>query len=391
MDSKQQSHLADLVARRLSGQLSAVEESELDSLLANHPELRDRYQALLSRQDLVARYRAYSETKIPLERMAASEMPAEASVAETSHGFLKSRRLLFRAGLAVAAMLVVTWVLWPTSMPLANGELAETLSALTENDADSASESTSQTISTVAKAASGSVVASAEQAIDTALLTLPEQDLLTAEGMVVKRHNKDFWLTLDDGTRVHLSYNSQITYPVHFPAAGAREVQLSGAAYFAVAPDADRPFVVHTAQGEVRDYGTEFDVATLGGKTQVVLLSGKVGVAPSSQDAETLLKPEQMAVWSPSQPVKLTTVDTTPYRAWNADRFTFDECTLDDLMMVVGRWYGFRVRYARQELRHQRFSGIISRRDDVQATLRAIATIADLHLSTQGQELLIDK
>ena len=75
--------------------------------------------------------------------------------------------------------------------------------------------------------------------------------------------NKEYWVTLDDGTLVHLNDNSRLIYPEQF--GDRRDVILDGEAYFMVAKDKSRQFVVHTPQGDVRVHGTEFMVNTRDG------------------------------------------------------------------------------------------------------------------------------
>ncbi|MBR1463232.1 MAG: FecR domain-containing protein [Prevotella sp.] len=87
------------------------------------------------------------------------------------------------------------------------------------------------------------------------------KDQLLAAKRITTRHDKEFWLTLDDGTLVHLNYNTRLIYPEKF-GRGDRNVILDGEAYFMVAKDKSRPFIVHTPNGDVKVYGTEFNVNT---------------------------------------------------------------------------------------------------------------------------------
>ena len=87
-----------------------------------------------------------------------------------------------------------------------------------------------------------------------------------ADSVASGRQNKvstprggEFRITLGDGTQVWLNAESELSYPVVF-AGGRREVELRGEAYFEVARDAARPFIVKTAAMDVRVLGTSFNV-----------------------------------------------------------------------------------------------------------------------------------
>lgn len=87
-------------------------------------------------------------------------------------------------------------------------------------------------------------------------------DEITESSLRTKK-DKEFWMVLDDGTYVHLNYNTTLIYPNHF-VGSERKVKLKGEAYFIVANDSKkRPFIVETANGDVHDYGTEFNVNTM--------------------------------------------------------------------------------------------------------------------------------
>src|SRR5207237_9972361 len=61
-------------------------------------------------------------------------------------------------------------------------------------------------------------------------------------------------IELADGTRIVLSVDSKLRVPVDYGVT-ARAVYLEGEAYFAIAPDAARPFAGHAGQGIMRDMG----------------------------------------------------------------------------------------------------------------------------------------
>ena len=84
-----------------------------------------------------------------------------------------------------------------------------------------------------------------------------EEVAATDNNKLVTYDDSEFWLTFEDGTKVHLNYNTTLKYPSHFSTV-SRTVYLDGEAYFQIAKDDKRPFRVITANGIVKQYGTSF-------------------------------------------------------------------------------------------------------------------------------------
>ena len=203
---------------------------------------------------------------------------------------------------------------------------------------------------------------------------------------ITTRHDKEFWLTLDDGTLVHLNYNTRLIYPEEF-GRGDRNVILDGEAYFMVAKDKSRPFIVHTTNGDVKVYGTEFNVNT-SHSTSVVLVKGSVSVTPTG-GREIMLKPGQQLTLTDNQP-SVTQVDTAPYVAWNEGKFFFEEWPLERIMQVIARWYGREVEFTTDEIKQQRYSGNFDRYEDIRPTMEAIETITGLKITFAPDRLIIE-
>lgn len=219
-------------------------------------------------------------------------------------------------------------------------------------------------------------------------------------------HNKEYWVTLPDGSLVHLNYNSRLIYPEKF--GDRRDVILDGEAYFMVAKDKSRQFVVHTPQGEIRVYGTEFwvktdykatapraneDAATgettgQTGETVVALVRGTIGFTPAD-GREQMLKPGQELTAVNSQ-LTVTDVDTTPYTAWNTGLFVFENSTLEHLMDVLAQWYDIKkVNYTDDKLRKIHFTGNLKRYGSAERIMKAIMMACDVNIVLQNDTLSV--
>ena len=86
-------------------------------------------------------------------------------------------------------------------------------------------------------------------------------------------------IRLEDGSEILLNAGSTVAYPQQFTTA-IREVYLEGEAFFEIAPDAARPFIVKTKEMDVRVLGTSFNVRAHPDMDQakVTVASGKVSV-----------------------------------------------------------------------------------------------------------------
>lgn len=205
-----------------------------------------------------------------------------------------------------------------------------------------------------------------------------------SEATQISTHiDKEGWVRLDDGTVVHLNSGSRIIYPEHF-GRGDRDVILDGEAYFMVATDRSRPFVVHTTHGDIREYGTEFNVSARNGSvaTEVVLVSGSIGVTPVGR-REKMMQPGTLCRMSTTA-CDISPTDTEPYRAWNTGKIEFHDWTLERIMRIVGRWYNCKIEYADDSLKTERLSGMFDRYDSPATTLQALQTVTGLHFEIAG-------
>jgi ferric-dicitrate binding protein FerR (iron transport regulator) len=206
--------------------------------------------------------------------------------------------------------------------------------------------------------------------------------------------DKEYWVTLDDGTLVHLNYDSRLIYPEKF--GDRRDVILEGEAYFMVAKDKSRQFVVHTPQGDVKVYGTEFNVNTRSkggdgndnGGLSVVLVKGSVSFTPARGKEQMLTPGQELSIVNAQ--LSINEVDTAPYVAWNEGKFFFEEWPLERIMEVMARWYGREVEFKSDDIKQLKYSGNFDRYEDIHPTMEAIETITGLKITLTPDKIIIE-
>ena len=89
--------------------------------------------------------------------------------------------------------------------------------------------------------------------------------------------NQTETISLPDGSVASLNENSTVEFPSHFPK-GIRKVKLTGEAFFEVAKNDDKPFLIETKNFDIKVVGTAFNVRldSKNGLEEVEVKEGKV-------------------------------------------------------------------------------------------------------------------
>lgn len=150
-------------------------------------------------------------------------------------------------------------------------------------------------------------------------------------------------IQLSDGTRIKLNANTKISYPENF-ADSIREVTVDGEAYFDVARDPKRPFIVHTSHATTQVIGTSFNIHTTQEAFAVTLVEGKVNVSlPNGQTA--LLSPnEQATVSRGSDNIAMQKVSVEKYIGWKDNALHFDHITVREAFGLIEDWYNVEIK-----------------------------------------------
>lgn len=167
---------------------------------------------------------------------------------------------------------------------------------------------------------------------------------------------------LADGTVVDLGGNSAIKLDT---AAQERFVTLlAGEAFFDVAPDPVRPFVVNAGGVELRVLGTAFDVQMTSTSTTVALLRGSVEVRPSAgQKARRLSPGERLEVDHDSGAVTIDTVSPENIGGWRQGRVFLTDVSLGTVVEMIQRYHPAWISIPDQSLAAVRVSGLFDLTD----------------------------
>lgn len=180
-------------------------------------------------------------------------------------------------------------------------------------------------------------------------------------------------ITLTDGTNVWLNARTSLSYPVKFSKKN-RQVVLDGEAYFDVAKDNNKPFIVQTEKYNVEVLGTKFDVDAYSeaGEFATTLMSGSVRVSSAANPEETLtLKPDNK-VYLKDGKLHVTTVDDYNSYRWKEGLICFKNATFISIMKDFEKYYGLNIQVKNKEVRKFLYTGKFRQTDGIDYALRVL-------------------
>ena len=194
-------------------------------------------------------------------------------------------------------------------------------------------------------------------------------------------------IVLADGTKVYLNAVSSIKYPTQFNG-DQRIVELDGEAYFEVAKNKNKPFIVKSGDQDIEVLGTHFNVHAYDNESVVktTLLEGSVAVNYKNQKA--ILKPGQQSnVSDKFNKITIKQVDTEAAIAWKNGRFKFDNADLKTVMRQLERWYGIKVEY-RGDVSDVRFNGGTFMNKNLSEVLKVLE-LSNIKFKVEGKTIIV--
>ncbi|SMD35135.1 FecR family protein [Reichenbachiella faecimaris] len=193
-------------------------------------------------------------------------------------------------------------------------------------------------------------------------LIFPELQTLNQPHRIVKSNPSGQKSThfLPDGSKVFLNAESSISYSADFEGS-LREIELKGEAYFEVAKNPQKPFVVKSKQFSTTALGTAFNVRAYGAesKLDIALTEGKIKVDSETLGAEYYLKPgEQLSYSSLSKKIEKIPFDKDEITGWKDGLIKFSDANYEEVKNRLGRWFGVNIHSNKQPAEDWRYTGV---------------------------------
>jgi transmembrane sensor len=157
---------------------------------------------------------------------------------------------------------------------------------------------------------------------------------------------KNVLVSLPDGSRIFLNRNSELRYHSSFGDRG-RNVTLTGEAFFEIAPDVSKPFIIDAGNAKVRVVGTSFNIITMNSESavEVFVKTGKVMISNNSGSASLALEPGYIGTIKAETSTRK--INNNPnYLSWNTGLLVYNGQKLNIVFSDLKRVYNMDIEVA---------------------------------------------
>lgn len=158
---------------------------------------------------------------------------------------------------------------------------------------------------------------------------------------VVVAKGERIQMIFQDGTKVYINSDSKLRYPKKF-ALNSREVFLEGEAYFEVAKNKHRPFIVNLNGPAIHVLGTSFNVQDYPENRDIVVCldEGKINLTLPTEKEYPVQPGEKLVYNKENKQCYISRVDDIQHMSiWKQNVIVFKDTPLPEVLKILNRWY----------------------------------------------------
>jgi len=162
---------------------------------------------------------------------------------------------------------------------------------------------------------------------------------------------------LADGTEVMLNVQSKLSFPKSFDPK-ERRVSFEGEAFFRVAKDPKKPFIIESNGIQTKVLGTEFNLNSYKNDSSTTLTLVEGSVAISGLGTEEILQPQE-AINFNSKTGQVSAMAYQPelLTGWMDNILSFENTSLGAVALRLERKYDIQIEFADPSLKEEKITG----------------------------------
>jgi transmembrane sensor len=147
---------------------------------------------------------------------------------------------------------------------------------------------------------------------------------------------------LKDNSTVMLFPGSSMDVPADFNSKD-RKVTLKGRAFFEVAHNLKKPFLVTTGQLLTKDLGTSFEINEAGTTSMITLKTGSVSINAENKELAKLTPGQKLTYQTNSHKFVIEKLDVNKSISWVNGELSYDLTPLDQICHDMEKWYNVKI------------------------------------------------
>ena len=198
-------------------------------------------------------------------------------------------------------------------------------------------------------------------------------------------------IQLIDGTKITLNATSRIIIPSNFNN-DSRLITLEGEAFFDVAPNTEKPFIIKSGDAQIKVLGTSFNVKAYDTDEliAVTVSTGKVNVGFKNENMQLNLVPnEHLVVNKITGGFEKKILTENNYAKWQNGTLFFEKETLQAVVKELNRKYNQQI-ILQTGLEKYIISGMHDNKS-LEAVVKAICYTTKLKFKNSNENILIYK
>lgn len=162
---------------------------------------------------------------------------------------------------------------------------------------------------------------------------------------------------LPDGSKIWMNESSSLVYHKDFNDRTFREVELNGEAFFDVAKNPDKRFVISTGKTLTQVLGTSFNVEeNKNGTISVAVVTGKVSFGPAEDNNKYILLPGDEAQYTKEGVLSRGKYDNTNFLYWKNHQLDFENTSFGEVLKTLEQAYAVEFSVKDQDLLNRKIT-----------------------------------
>lgn len=196
-------------------------------------------------------------------------------------------------------------------------------------------------------------------------------------------------IVLEDGSKVTLNGQSKLIYPKSFKG-NERKVELLGEAFFDIAKNPAKPFIISVKDAQIKVLGTSFNVNAANNHVEVLVETGKVQFSIAKDPSRNIILEKGDFGILQENELEKTILRDENYLSWKTQQLIFKNMELKSVARVIDRTYQVEIQFEDSTIMNLKINTTFTH-EPLGVVLENLCRPFNLAYVKEGNKILIKK